>query len=385
MPTPVYIVAGQSNAYSLNGGNGGSSVAGTFAELTGSNQVQVTSVSAAGAPLTWGRDGLDWFSNGELFDQLVATILTQLSEPGSYLAGVMWIQGEGDSWSFARATEYAARLTELVHRLEEALASRADQIADFRFSVLALSADCPAGASHANWQTIRQQQLSLDDPRIDVIDVDQVAAAAHQDVATLYQSDGLHYAAGANDLVLGALMDRTPLQLDGTMGNDRLRGLAGDDTMRGGGGNDALSGNGGDDALRSWTGSDTLYGGSGADTLTGDGGADWLYGGTGADRFVFTCTADSGTTAASRDIVGDFSHGSDRIDLSPIDANSQASGYQAFAFIGTAAFSHQAGEARFTRSAEGVTLMLDVNGDGLADASLLLAHATWLTATDLIL
>ena len=60
MATPVYIVAGQSNAYSLNGGNGGTSLAVEFTDLTGSSDVVVASVQSAGAPLTWGRSGPDW-------------------------------------------------------------------------------------------------------------------------------------------------------------------------------------------------------------------------------------------------------------------------------------------------------------------------------------
>jgi Ca2+-binding RTX toxin-like protein len=78
----------------------------------------------------------------------------------------------------------------------------------------------------------------------------------------------------------------------------------------GGDGNDSISGN---------TGVNNLQGGSGNDTLTGGNGADVLTGGAGADRFVLTAAGQS--TAVSRDVITDFTQGTDRIDLSGIDAN----------------------------------------------------------------
>ena len=44
-----------------------------------------------------------------------------------------------------------------------------------------------------------------------------------------------------------------------------------------------------------------------------------------------------------------------------------AGGDQAFAFLGTAAFGHHAGEARITGSGASWTLQVDTNGDGVAD------------------
>ena len=385
MPTPVYIIAGQSNAYSLNGGNGGASVAGKYAALTGSTDVHVASVESAGAPLTWGRDSPDWYSPGELFDQLVATILDQLSQPDTYLASVIWVQGEGDTWSFSRATEYAARLTALVNRLETALSGHDTQTHAFRFSVLSLSAHCPASAQQQNWATIRDQQLGLYHPRIDVVDVDRAAAAAHQNSADFYQSDGLHYGSQANDTVLKALMDRTPLALDGTMANDRLSGMSGDDTLRGGDGNDQLSGAAGRDSLRAWTGNDRVYGGTGDDTLTGDTGADQLYGGWGADSFVFCSVADSGPIQTTADTIGDFTSGRDVIDLTRIDANPNAPGDQAFRYLGAAAFDGQAGALRVAVFGGDMIVLLDTNGDRIADSVLFLTNVSALTASDFLL
>jgi Ca2+-binding RTX toxin-like protein len=66
-------------------------------------------------------------------------------------------------------------------------------------------------------------------------------------------------------------------------GNDRLYGLGGDDTLVAGAGNDALWGDDGFDWLAGETGNDTLYGGSGVDTIEGGIGNDRLFGGAGDD------------------------------------------------------------------------------------------------------
>lgn len=383
MPTPVYLVAGQSNAYSLNGGNGGVSVSGQFAALTGSDAVVVKSVTADGAPLTWGRPEQDWYHPEELADQLVSTIRAALADPDAYLGGILWIQGEGDTWSFARSGEYATRLTALVDYVEHALAPYGDRTADFRFSLLSLSADCPASSSKANWTTVRNQQLSLHDPRIDVINVDTVTAQSVYHGKAMFQADGLHYTAGANDPILTAMLDRTPVWLDGDMGDNHLTGLSGNDTMRGGAGYDLLEGGDGNDLMGAWTGNDTLIGGYGNDTLTGWAGSDALYGGAGADRFVFNSARDSYIGAC--DVIGDFQPGADRIQLTGIDADPTRDGNQTFRFLGTAAFDHHPGALHVLHPAEGMAVSADLDGDGVSDFYLRLTGLNTLTEQDFFL
>ncbi len=384
MATPVFIIAGQSNAYSLNGGNGGTSLAGAFATLTGSANAMVAPVHAAGAPLTWGRAGPDWYNDGDMFDQLVATIKAALATPDTYLANILWVQGEGDTWSFARASEYAARLTDLVNRLQTELTPLEGQTHDFRFSVLTLSANTPAKGNQSNWDTIRAEQLKLDHPRIDVIDVDKATSAITKG-PDLFQADGLHYAAIANAPILGALLDKTTLQLNGTMGNDRLSGLSGNDLLRGGGGDDVLSGQGGHDHLRGWTGTDRLFGGMGRDTIVGDTGADRLTGGIGADSFVFNTVQDSGKTLTTCDLITDFATGSDLITLTTIDANPLAPGDQPFRYLGTDPFDGSAAALRWVHYGDGSLVQLDLNGDRLTDALILLATTPSLSAYDFAL
>ena len=73
-------------------------------------------------------------------------------------------------------------------------------------------------------------------------------------------------------------------------------------------------------------------------------------------------------SVSGRDTIFDFSGtGGDRIDLSAIDANTAASGNQAFNYIGNAAFTGKAGELRTVKSASDTYVYGDVNGDGKAD------------------
>jgi Ca2+-binding RTX toxin-like protein len=179
--------------------------------------------------------------------------------------------------------------------------------------------------------------------------------------------------------------------LDGGLGNDLLSGDAGDDmllgdfgndTLRGGASHDTLFGGAGDDSLDGFTGNDALDGGAGNDTLLGAAGRDVFTGGLGADVFLFTVAAQSNGSFV--DTITDFTAGSDRIDLSGIDADTSLAGDQSFTFIGTAAFS-AAGQLRFEREGADMRLLADVNGDGLADFALTLADEASITASSFLL
>lgn len=127
---------------------------------------------------------------------------------------------------------------------------------------------------------------------------------------------------------------------------------------------------------------ENAVGGAGNDTLIANQAMNRLTGGGGADRFDYNSVADSGRGALA-DILTDFVSGSDRIDLSGIDANSNAGGDQAFAFIGTGAFTGVAGQLRYQAEGSGVRIFADLNGDKVADFELVANSAT-IVATDFI-
>ncbi|GJD40133.1 MULTISPECIES: calcium-binding protein [Methylobacterium] len=215
--------------------------------------------------------------------------------------------------------------------------------------------------------------------------------------------------------------------ITGNDGNNRLSGGAGDDVMTGRGGNDTLLGGTGADTMRGGTGNDTyvidnagdraieqpgegfdtirstvshtmeantekmvlsgtaaltangnagnneIYGNAGDTAIYGGDGRDLLYGRGGADTFVFKDVTDSDVAIGGRDIVKDFDFAQgDRIDFSAIDANSGLAGDQGFQFVGTQAFSGEAGELRMKFGGGNTLLQGDTNGDGAVDFSVLL-------------
>jgi Ca2+-binding RTX toxin-like protein len=130
---------------------------------------------------------------------------------------------------------------------------------------------------------------------------------------------------------------------------------------------------------------DQLYGGRGSDLFFGGLGADRMIGNGGNDVFRYDLAAES--TSAARDTIRDFTLG-DLIDLSRIDASTQAPGDQAFSFIGTAAFGHHAGELRLESQSGPVWLVQgDTDGDGASDfeLSLFVVDAHPVTASDFVL
>jgi Ca2+-binding RTX toxin-like protein len=125
---------------------------------------------------------------------------------------------------------------------------------------------------------------------------------------------------------------------------DTLTGDAGDNRLTGGGGNDSLAGGGG---------ADRLIGGLNDDTMTG---------GAGADVYVFETVADLSTTG---DQIADYELGADTLDFSAIAG---------LTFIGTAAFSNAAGQMRYERSGGQTVILIDANGDGVADGRVVIAN-----------
>jgi Ca2+-binding RTX toxin-like protein len=202
-------------------------------------------------------------------------------------------------------------------------------------------------------------------------------------------NDKLYGDAGNDDLagglgddeLFGSFGDDT---LGGGDGADYLEGFDGADVLRGDAGSDFIDGGNGSDLLVGGAGTDRLFGGAGADRLIGGEGADTLFGDAGADRFIFA-DGDVGVTAATADVAADFSQAErDRIDLRAIDADTTLAGDQAFAFIGTAAFSSSAGELRYEQDAAGLFLQGDMDGNGAADFFIRIENVQIIAAGDLL-
>lgn len=246
-------------------------------------------------------------------------------------------------------------------------------------------------------------------------------------------------------------------KLQGVGGNDKLYGRGDDDTLSGGSGNDTLDGGDGSDRLEGGSGDDTYVLGAGTDmvvdssgaddriittisrslgaysgienlTLAGTGningrgsavandlignagnnqlrgldgndmlrggaGADQLWGGKHADIFDFNSAAEIGKSAGNRDIIKDFKHLTDRIDLKSIDASTKAAGNNAFKFAATegSKFTGIAGQLIWDQinklgTANDVTLVRgDLNGDKVADFVLELTGLVSLSQSDFIL
>lgn len=166
----------------------------------------------------------------------------------------------------------------------------------------------------------------------------------------------------SNDVIVG---NNAANSLKGNNGDDNLTGQGGSDRLNGCSGADKLDGGADNDTLSGSSGLDTLLGGSGADSLTGGGDRDVMTGGEGNDVFLFTSVSNS--RAGQADVVTDFDSGQDRIDLQSIDANTQASGNQAFQWNGSGA-----GRLVLVNG----FLSGDVDGDGTFDLQIDLGSAS---------
>ncbi|HYF08546.1 MAG TPA: peroxidase family protein [Acetobacteraceae bacterium] len=132
------------------------------------------------------------------------------------------------------------------------------------------------------------------------------------------------------------------------------------------------------DLLVGREGAQTVTGGEGDDTIQGGAGRDVLDGGRGRDLFRYEEASDSRPDAP--DLVTDFRPGEDRIDLSLLGE---------LDWIGSRAFSRQGeAELRYDRrglGGQGHALLLDLDGDGIADMAIQIRGAGNLSSGDLIL
>ena len=248
---------------------------------------------------------------------------------------------------------------------------------------------------------------------------DVVTEFAHQGTDTVHTT--VSYALAPNVEILisdsGSGLTLAGNDLDNTItggaGNDLLNGRLGADHMDGGAGDDVYIVDNPGDTITDSAGTDLvqtsvnytigtgieylradsnaglilggndqdngIHGGGGNDHLFGGLGRDILTGGSGDDVFEYRSIDDSGTTAATRDTIADFSSG-DLIDLSAIDAITGGA-HDDFTFVGNAAFT-AAGQVRWEARGDNTVVQVNVDGSPGADMSILLQGVHSLTAGD---
>lgn len=200
---------------------------------------------------------------------------------------------------------------------------------------------------------------------------------------------------GATDLLTGIERVFGGTAADRITGNtlaNLLRGGAGNDTLIGGDGNDVLFGEAGRNLIYGGNGNDRLEGGGLFDVLNGGAGSDRLHGsydidvmtgGTETDQFIFADFEEFiAITAVGLDRITDFLPGTDRIDLSAIDALA-AAGDQAFSFIGTGTIT-AFGQLSYRTTATTTIISIGFNTPSAFDV-IRLDGVHVLTATDFVL
>jgi autotransporter-associated beta strand protein len=226
---------------------------------------------------------------------------------------------------------------------------------------------------------------------------DLIVAAAGNDAIFGDAGNDVLFGGAGNDRVFGGTGNDTLFGDDGVdslfgdAGNDVLRGGGGNDVLRGGAGNDRILGDAGNDRILGDAGNDSLFGNAGNDIVTGGLGRDIMTGGAGADDFDFNSVAEIGR-GGTRDVIRDFGHLVDDIDLRTIDANGSAAGHT-FTFLAAkgAAFTGARGELRWFQqnnpgtASDRTIIEGDINGNGVADFQIQLAGLKALTAADVVL
>jgi Ca2+-binding RTX toxin-like protein len=128
------------------------------------------------------------------------------------------------------------------------------------------------------------------------------------------------------------------------------------------------------DDFASTAADEALSGTASADVFLLGGGLDTVLGGGGLDRFLFQPSA-LGAAAGNAATLQDFNRAAgEKIDLSAIDAIAGTPGNDAFAFIGTAAFTAP-GQLRWQNEGGMRLIQGDVDGDTMADLTLFVQAA----------
>ncbi len=189
------------------------------------------------------------------------------------------------------------------------------------------------------------------------------------------------------DLSLTSAQDLGEFGVDRFFGFENVYGSYGNDTILGDDGDNGIDGRDGNDVIYGRGGNDDLYGSEGADTLIGGLGQDDIFNGDGGvtgfrDVVRYESLKDSGATADTRDLITQFTHGQDKIDLSKIDANLGLKGNQAFKVV--KGFTKAFGEVKIVKSGADTLVQVDGDKDKAVDMTIYVYNAH-LTKGDFIL
>lgn len=221
--------------------------------------------------------------------------------------------------------------------------------------------------------TVAVSELAYDKGAISNVRVTNnvVAAGLYGPLDLVTQPPGLVYTGNANATGLG-------LSLAASTGPGVAELLAGTRAVTGTAGADALVGGAGRDFIQGGGGQDWISAGAGDDVIEGGAGRDYLLGGAGKDVFLYR------GLDVGRDLISDFEHGSDRIDLAALPgAPAQAA---AWSWLGSERFTGAAWQLRGEATANGNTLLqLDADGDQRADLEIEFTGRHAFSAADFIL
>ncbi len=240
MGTPIYILAGQSNANAMK-----DEFSAALAKAVPSGDYHAALVATGGSPLTRQREGDDWLNGGELRADLYQTIKKLLQQdPDAHLGGIIWVQGEADTYAMGRPDKYSEMMQDLLDEVGDALrddfAGRSVVDGDINLVISGLSDYAPDAPRRVNWREVQDQQkkLAATSGEIQLIDPDKIATQNGYNRQEMFK-DGAHY---SNDfqvtymnVLVGSLTANenvTPPDnfYKGTGGADRFVGTRGDDT-----------------------------------------------------------------------------------------------------------------------------------------------------------
>ncbi|WP_299043372.1 sialate O-acetylesterase [uncultured Tateyamaria sp.] len=195
MTTPVFVLAGQSNVGFLS-----SEIEQAFDDEYGLGNYELIRVFDAGAPLTRERENqLDWSNPDELREDLtVETINALLADDDRVFGGMIWVQGEADTFFAGGADRYGETLDELIDGFRDDVSTAMGDIDvgmnTANVTILELSENAPDAPDRVGWDTViaEQREVADADPTVQTLDPDTVAQDADVAASDMFR-DGLHY------------------------------------------------------------------------------------------------------------------------------------------------------------------------------------------------